>query len=85
MGRELLVGVDPDRARLTVSMLTMRCVMTTLAQRELAPDADTLRTVARHHREHIPGLGTWACAGVYGGVSDPGVVRVGDEVTLAPQ
>lgn len=85
VGRELQVGSHPDRACLSVSMLTMRCVMTTLAQRGLPSDADTLRVVARHHREKIPGLGTWACAGVYGGVSDPGVVRVGDEVTLVTQ
>lgn len=73
-------------ARLSVSMLTMRCVMTTLAQGGadggLAPDADTLRTIARRHRREIPGMGTWACAGVYAGVSDFGTVRVGD--ALAP-
>ncbi|MEO6880319.1 MAG: MOSC domain-containing protein [Mycobacteriaceae bacterium] len=82
VGRELQVGSQPERARLSVSMVTMRCVMTTLAQQGLPRDADTLRVVARHHREKIPGLGTWACAGVYGGVSGPGVVRVGDEITL---
>ena len=32
--------------------------------------------------EDIPGLGTWACAGVYAAVTTPGTVRVGDEVTV---
>lgn len=72
-------------ARLSVSMLAMRCVMTTLAQGGadggLAPDADTLRTIARRHRREIPGMGTWACAGVYAGVSGSGTVRVGDALT----
>jgi len=61
-------------------MLAMRCVMTTLAQRDLGPDVDTLRTIARHHRREIAGLGTWACAGVYASVVQSGTVRVGDEL-----
>ena len=52
-------------------------VMTTLAQAGLAADRATLRTIAREH----PGLGVWACAGVYADVTDPGPVRVGDAVT----
>ena len=74
VGSTLTVG----DAQINVSMLTMRCVMTTLGQRDLHPDVDTLRTIARHHRQEIPGLGTWACAGVYAGVSSAGTVRVGD-------
>ncbi len=76
VGRDLAVG----GAAVSVSMLAMRCVMTTLAQGELPDDRGTLRTVARHHRRDIPGLGTWACAGVYAGVREPGVVRVGDPI-----
>lgn len=77
VGSTLGVGED---ARIDVSMLAMRCVMTTLAQRDLAADASTLRTLAKHRRQEIPGLGTWACAGVYAGVSAGGTVRVGDAV-----
>ena len=71
-----------DQARIEVSMLAMRCVMTTLAQQGLAEDRDTLRAIARHHRREIPGLGTWACAGVYAGVGAGGTVRVGDPVAV---
>ena len=81
VGREVRLGSD---VRSPVRMLTMRCVMTTVRQRDLAADPGTLRALARHHRREIAGLGTWACAGVYAGVSAPGVVRVGDEVTLLP-
>ncbi len=34
------------------------------------------------HRREIPGLGTWACAGVYADVTGEGVLRTGDPVTL---
>lgn len=77
VGTTLAVG---DELRAPVSMLAMRCVMTTLAQRDLPADPDTLRTIARHHREEIPRLGTWACAGVYADVECGGTVRVGDGV-----
>jgi uncharacterized protein YcbX len=80
VGRSICLG---DSARAGVAMLTMRCVMTTLAQGDLAEDRGTLRTIARHHRREIPGLGTWACAGVYADVTGEGVVRTGDPVTLA--
>ena len=70
-------GVD-----LPVILATMRCVMTTLAQPGLAEDRETLRGIARHNRLEIPGLGTWACAGVYAGVSGAGRVAVGDPVGL---
>lgn len=79
VGRTVGLG---DEARVSVSMLTMRCVMTTLAQEELPADPDTLRTIARHHRREIPGLGTWACAGVYADTAAAGTVRVGDPVTV---
>lgn len=46
VGSTLTVG----GAQVAVSMLALRCVMTTPGQREMYPDADTLRTIARHHR-----------------------------------
>lgn len=78
-GRTLVVG---DGVRVAVTIPTMRCVMTTLPQAELAADHRTLRTIAGHNRLDIPGLGRWACAGVYADVAVPGIVRVGDHVRL---
>lgn len=70
---------DTDRGvALTVSIPTMRCVMTTLAQPGLPAEPNTLRTVARHNRIPIPGMGRWACAGVYAEVAAEGVLSAGD-------
>ena len=66
----------------TVSIPTMRCVMTTLAQGDLPRDPDTLRTIAKHNRVEIPGMGTWACAGVYADVTAGGELAVGEPFEL---
>lgn len=67
----------------TVSIPTMRCVMTTLPQGELPRDADTLRTVAKHNRVDIPKLGVWACAGAYADVTAAAEVAVGESYRVA--
>jgi MOSC domain-containing protein len=69
---------------LDVSVLlpTMRCIMTTLAQGDLPRDNDVLRTVTRHNRIELPGLGTWSCVGAYAAVNAAGGVRLGDDVAL---
>lgn len=72
-----------DSAAMHVALPTMRCIMTTLAQEDLPRDPSLLRTVARSNRLEIEGLGSWACAGVYGDAAASGTVRVGDEVRLA--
>jgi len=77
VGQTMTVG---QGMQMNIIMLTMRCVMTTLAQRDLAADPSTLRTVAKHNRQEIPGLGVWACAGVYAGVATGGTVCIGDQV-----
>ena len=71
---------------LTASVLipTMRCIMTTLAQGDLPRDNEVLRTVTRHNRVEIPGLGTWSCVGGYAAVTTPGRVELGDEVVVEP-
>ncbi|HZG90685.1 MAG TPA: MOSC N-terminal beta barrel domain-containing protein [Pseudonocardia sp.] len=78
-------GLDLGSAGITVSIPTMRCVMTTLAQGELPEDRDALRTVARLNRREIQGMGRWACAGVYAEVTRPGAVRRGDAVAVRPR
>jgi uncharacterized protein YcbX len=80
--------------QVSVSIPTMRCIMTTLAQGPVAAggrqfgdlprDRETLRTIASANRIDIPDWGTWACAGVYGGVTTPGVVQVGDPIEVVP-
>jgi uncharacterized protein YcbX len=78
-GQTLGIGAD---LRVDVSIPAMRCVMTTMAQGDLPRDLGVLKTVARHNRIEIAGLGIWACVGAYAGVGAPGSVRVGDPVTL---
>jgi uncharacterized protein YcbX len=78
-GRTVHLGADAEAA---VDLATMRCVMTTLAQSDLPGDRETLRAIARHNRIEIPGLGHWACAGVYARVTQTGAVRVGDPVAV---
>jgi len=69
-------------AEATVLLPTMRCIMTTLAQGDLPRDNEVLRTVTRHNRIDIPGLGTWSCVGAYAAVCVSGKVRVADEVVV---
>lgn len=82
IGRELGVG---DAVRLGVVMHDPRCVMTTLAQHDLPQDTAVLRTLNRHNRREVPGLGRLACAGVYAVVMSAGTIRVGDGVTIRGQ
>lgn len=79
-GRTLALG--RGGARLAVTIPTMRCVLTTLAQGDLPRDARTLRTVARHNRVDIPEWGRWSCAGAYADVAAGGSVAVGDRCEL---
>lgn len=80
VGKRVGLGAD---AAMQVALPTMRCIMTTLAQEELPRDPSLLRTIAAHNRLEIGGLGSWACAGIYGDAAEPGTVSVGDEVRLS--
>jgi len=53
---------------------TVRCVMTTRAQADLARDLDVVKTINRAHQSNL---------GAYGIVQEPGAVSIGDDVTLA--
>lgn len=82
VGGTLAVG---DGLRAKIELHTSRCVMSTLAHASDVPlDRATLRTIVRHNTKVIPGMGRWACAGVYAGVVRPGYVRVGDQVRFQP-
>lgn len=76
-----VAALGDDGAAMRVTLPTMRCIMTTMAQSELPSDPSLLRTIARENRLQIGG-GRWACAGVYGDAAGAGRVRVGDPVTL---
>jgi uncharacterized protein YcbX len=71
-----------DEVTASALIPTMRCVMTTVAQPGLPRDLDVLKTVARNNRVDIPGIGTWACAGVYASITAGGALAVGDTVTV---
>ncbi len=75
VGLELALGRS---VRLNVALLDPRCVMTTLAQGDLPQDTDVLRTLVRHNRVQIPGIGQYPCAGAYAVVASQGSVSVGD-------
>ncbi len=70
VGRTVAVG---ERLRLNVTGPCPRCVMTTLPQADLPPDAGILRTAAQHNRVHV---------GVYAAVLRGGTVRRGDSVRV---
>jgi uncharacterized protein YcbX len=80
LGRTLSLG--GGGAAMQVSIPTMRCVMTTMAQPGLDRDLSLLQTIARTNRQTIFG-GEWACCGIYGDVAGTGAVRVGDEVAVS--
>lgn len=63
-----------DSVRIHVTMATLRCVVTTVAQDDLPAEPDVLRTAAKHNN---------AMVGVYAQVVQGGMVRRGDEVRLA--
>lgn len=77
VGKTLGLGGN-DAPAMKVTLPTMRCIMTTMAQPTLGLERDPslLLTIARNNRIEILG-GQWACAGVYGDVVGEGVVKVG--------
>jgi uncharacterized protein len=79
VGADIRLGAD---ATVNMTMPTMRCVMTTLAQGDLPEDRGVLRAAAAHNRVEISGLGMWACVGAYCSVVAPGDVCTGDAVTV---
>src|SRR5262249_1683489 len=72
-----------DSVRLNVTLLDPRCVMTTLAQDDLPQETDVLRILTRHNRIPVGNACLFPWAGVYAVVETPGMIRIGDCVTLA--
>jgi len=70
LGRTLTVG---NHVRLRITRLCPRCVMTTLAQGDLAKDPGILRTAAQNNGANV---------GVYADVISPGAIHRGDPVVL---
>jgi uncharacterized protein len=71
VGRTLAIG---DDVRLSITGPCARCVMTTLAQGDLARDPGILRTAAQHNHVNV---------GVYAAVVRGGAIHRGDPVRMA--
>jgi len=72
VGRDLAIGPS---VRLRVTMVTWRCIMTTLPQGDLPHDRGILKTAVEHNG---------AAVGVYADIARGGTVRRGDTVTVLP-
>jgi uncharacterized protein YcbX len=70
IGKTLAIG---DQVRLQVSGPCPRCVMTTMAQAELAADVDILRTAVKHNQGNV---------GIYASVLQGGTIYRGDSVQV---
>jgi uncharacterized protein YcbX len=68
--RTITIG---DNVRLKVDLNCARCVMTTLAQRDLPRDPGILRTAAQHNQVNV---------GVYASVLQGGQIKRGDSIRL---
>lgn len=68
-------------AQLHGTIPTPRCIVPTLAQRDLVADKRPLRTLARDNRVAI-GSGNWACIGLYANVTTPGQIRTTDSFVV---
>jgi uncharacterized protein YcbX len=62
-----------ESLRLKIDLNCARCVMTTLAQRDLPRDPGILRTVAQHNQVNV---------GVYASVLQGGKIQRGDSIRL---
>ncbi|MEO6196521.1 MAG: MOSC domain-containing protein [Dehalococcoidia bacterium] len=69
-GKVLAIG---DDVRIKVTMPTIRCVVTTLAQDDLPNEPAVLKTAAQHNSANV---------GVYAMVERGGMIRRGDRITI---
>ena len=79
-GREFTIG----ETRMRGLPATARCVVPTLEHGALPRAPLALRTPAIENSWNASGSGAQPCAGAYLEVMTPGVIRVGDPVSIAP-
>jgi len=72
VGKTIAIG---DQVRLRVFKTTHRCAATALPHHGLPNDPEILRAANRHNSGNV---------GVYATVEQPGIVRLGDQVIVAP-
>ncbi len=69
-------------ATIAFSVESPRCIMTTLAQKELPADRGVLQAIAQHNRTDFAGFGNFACLGIYAEVVSSGEIAVGDSLSI---
>jgi uncharacterized protein len=83
MGRELHLRNGAGAAVVLRMILpTPRCAVPTLEHGPLPRAPHAVRSLMTANQVDVPGFGVLPCAGGYAEVVRPGVVQVGDEVTL---
>lgn len=83
VGSELRITTGDGAATVLRMVLpTPRCSVPTLEHGHLPRDPRAVRVLMTENRIDVPGFGVLPCAGIYAEVIEPGVVHVGDEVTL---
>src|SRR5205823_2082543 len=78
LGRTLAIG---DDVQLGVALPDPRCVMPSLAQKDLPRDPRILKTLAQHNRIDVAGA-LYPCAGVYAVAEAKGTIHRDDRVSL---
>ena len=74
-----VLGIGESQVRVT--MPTMRCLMTTLPQHDVARSKETLAALARTNRLEV-GPGHWACLGAYANVTRESEITIGASVCI---
>ena len=78
LGRTLAIG---DDVQLGVALPDPRCVMPSLAQKDLPRDPRILKALAQHNRIDVAGA-LYPCAGVYAVAEAKGTIHRDDRVSL---
>jgi len=78
LGHTLAIG---DEVQLGVALPDPRCVMPSLAQKDLPRDPRILKALAQHNRIDVAGA-LYPCAGVYAVAEATGTIRKDDRVSL---